>query len=55
VLNVFLLGLLGVFEYGRLVMIRQLMDNAAREGARLAMGAIAPMPRKSRGIAWFWS
>ncbi len=37
VLNVLLLGLLGTFEYGRMIMIRQLMDNAAREGARLAV------------------
>jgi Flp pilus assembly protein TadG len=28
---------LGVFEYGRLVMVKQVMDNAARAGARLAV------------------
>jgi Flp pilus assembly protein TadG len=28
---------LGLFEFARLVMIRQLVDNAAREGARLAV------------------
>jgi Flp pilus assembly protein TadG len=27
----------GIFEYGRLLMMRQLLDNAAREGARLAV------------------
>ena len=37
VLNVLLLVILGVFEYGRLLMIKQLMDNAAREGARMAV------------------
>src|SRR4051794_26096439 len=42
VLNVLLLGLLGTFEFGRMIMIRQLMDNAAREGARLAaVGTVA--------------
>ncbi len=44
VLNLLLLGLLGIFEYGRLVMIRQLMDNAAREGARLAVVGTAADP-----------
>jgi Flp pilus assembly protein TadG len=29
--------LLGLIEFGRLVMVRQLLDNAAREGARLAV------------------
>jgi Flp pilus assembly protein TadG len=29
--------LLGLVEFGRLVMVRQLLDNAAREGARLAV------------------
>jgi Flp pilus assembly protein TadG len=29
--------LFGLLEYGRLAMIRQLLDNAAREGARLAV------------------
>jgi Flp pilus assembly protein TadG len=29
--------ILGLLEYGRLVLIRQLVDNAAREGARLAV------------------
>jgi hypothetical protein len=28
---------LGLIEYGRLAMVRQLVDNAAREGARLAV------------------
>lgn len=37
VLNVLFLLLFAVFEYGRFVMFRQLIDNAAREGARLAV------------------
>lgn len=44
VINVLLLGVLGVFEYGRLVMLRQLMQNAAREGARLAVVGTAASP-----------
>jgi Flp pilus assembly protein TadG len=32
-----LLVTLGIFEYGRVVMYRQLMNDAAREGARLAI------------------
>jgi Flp pilus assembly protein TadG len=44
VLNVLLLGILGVFEYGRIVMLRQLMYNAAREGARLAVVGTAATP-----------
>ena len=44
VLNVLLLGILGVFEYGRIVMLRQLMYNAAREGARLAVVGTAANP-----------
>jgi Flp pilus assembly protein TadG len=28
---------MGIFEYGRILMVRDLMDNAAREGARLAV------------------
>jgi Flp pilus assembly protein TadG len=37
VLSALLLLLLAIFEYGRFVMTRQLMDNAAREGARWAV------------------
>jgi Flp pilus assembly protein TadG len=37
VLTVFFLFLLGIFEYGRFVMVRNLLDNAAREGARQAV------------------
>ena len=37
VLPVGLAVMLALFEYGRLVMVRQLMDNAAREAARLAV------------------
>jgi Flp pilus assembly protein TadG len=44
VLNVLLLMVLGIFEYGRLVMIRQLMLNAAREGARMAVVGTSSNP-----------
>ena len=44
VLSVLLTGLLGIFEYGRLGMIRQLMNNAAREGARMAIVSTASQP-----------
>ncbi len=44
VLNLFLLGTLAIFEYGRIVMLRQLMQNAAREGARLAVVGTAATP-----------
>jgi Flp pilus assembly protein TadG len=37
VISVFLLFLFGIFEYGRFVMTKQLMENAAREGARWAV------------------
>jgi Flp pilus assembly protein TadG len=37
VLPVFLMILLGIFEYSRFVMMRNLVDNAAREGARNAV------------------
>jgi Flp pilus assembly protein TadG len=33
-LPIFILCLFSIFEYGRLVMVRQLIDNAAREGTR---------------------
>ncbi len=36
VLSLFVLFLFGIFEYSRLVFFKQLMDNAAREGARYA-------------------
>lgn len=36
ILSAFIAFLLGVFEYGRFIMIRNLLDNAAREGARQA-------------------
>jgi Flp pilus assembly protein TadG len=35
-INVLLLLLLGIIDYGKLVMTKQLIDNAAREGARQA-------------------
>jgi Flp pilus assembly protein TadG len=37
VLAILVAIVLGVFEYGRLVMVKQVMDNAARSGARLAV------------------
>lgn len=37
VLSTALLLLFGVYEYGRFVMMRQLVENAAREGARFAI------------------
>jgi Flp pilus assembly protein TadG len=36
VMNIFLLFIFGIFEFGHFVMVRQLMDNAARDGARMA-------------------
>src|SRR5438876_6470734 len=36
VLSILVLILFGLFEYGRFVMTKQLMENAAREGARWA-------------------
>ncbi|WP_256369016.1 TadE/TadG family type IV pilus assembly protein [Aquisphaera insulae] len=36
VLGTFLMVTMGIFEYGRLVMVRQLMSSAARAGARKA-------------------
>lgn len=37
VISTFLLMMFGVLEYGRLLMARHLLDNAAREGARQAV------------------
>jgi Flp pilus assembly protein TadG len=37
VLTIFLMLLFGIFEYGRFVMTKQIMENAAREGARYAV------------------
>jgi Flp pilus assembly protein TadG len=36
VFPVLILFMFAIFEYGRFLMVRQLLDNAAREGARLA-------------------
>ena len=36
VISIALLFMFGIFEYGRFVMTKQLMENAAREGARWA-------------------
>ena len=37
VVLIFLMLLFGIFEYGRFVMTKQIMENAAREGARWAV------------------
>jgi len=37
VCNLMMVILLAVFEYGRLIMIKQLIDNAAWEGVRMAV------------------
>ncbi len=37
VIGICLLFLFAIYEYGRLVMIKNLLDNAAREGARYAV------------------
>jgi len=37
VLSAFLLFVFAIFEYGRFIMLRDLLDNAAREGARQAV------------------
>jgi Flp pilus assembly protein TadG len=44
VANLLFMILLGVFEYGRIAMIRELMDEAAREGARLAVVSTSTYP-----------
>jgi Flp pilus assembly protein TadG len=36
VMNIFLMFLFGVMEFGHYVFVKQLMDNAARDGARMA-------------------
>src|SRR5579871_4763112 len=37
IISLFLMILFGIFEYGRFLMTKQLMDNAARTGARWAV------------------
>jgi Flp pilus assembly protein TadG len=37
VISAALMVLFGIFEYGRFIMTRQLLENAAREGARYAV------------------
>ncbi len=37
ILSFCLLFMLGIYEYGRYIMLENLMDNACREGARLAV------------------
>ena len=37
VIMILIMFIFGIFEYGRFVMTRQLMENAAREGARWAV------------------
>jgi len=39
VIGITLLIMFGIFEYGRFVMTKQLMENAAREGARFAVAS----------------
>jgi Flp pilus assembly protein TadG len=36
VMNIFLLFIFAIMEFGHFVMVKQLMDNAAHDGARLA-------------------
>jgi Flp pilus assembly protein TadG len=36
VMNIFLLFIFAIMEFGHYVSVKQLMDNAAREGARMA-------------------
>jgi Flp pilus assembly protein TadG len=43
VATIFFMFFFGVFEYARLVMTMQMMDNAAREGARFAVVHTADM------------
>jgi Flp pilus assembly protein TadG len=43
VMNIFLLFLFGIMEFGHFVMTRQIIDNAAREGARLASTGTATL------------
>jgi Flp pilus assembly protein TadG len=42
VLNVLVVLILGVYDHGRLIMVKQLADNAAREGARVAVVSTDP-------------
>ncbi len=37
VLSICLMFMLGIYEYGRYLMVENLLDNAAREGCRLAV------------------
>jgi Flp pilus assembly protein TadG len=39
VIGTLLMLLFAIFEYGRFIMIKQIVENAAREGARLAVAA----------------
>src|SRR6202023_443803 len=41
VLSGLLVFLFAIFDYGRFIMIRHIVDNAAREGCRLAVAANA--------------
>jgi Flp pilus assembly protein TadG len=43
VLPIVLLFLFGIFEYGRYFMTMQLLNNAAREGARYAIAHLQPV------------
>lgn len=44
VLSMLLTLLLGIFEFGHVVMLRQLMTNAVREGSRMAVVGTASAP-----------
>jgi Flp pilus assembly protein TadG len=44
VIGTLLILLFAMFEYGRFVMIKHLVDNAARQGARLAAASIVNDP-----------
>jgi Flp pilus assembly protein TadG len=44
VIGAALMFMLAIFEYGRFVMIGQVMQNAAREGARFAVAHTADQP-----------
>lgn len=44
VLSLVFLFMFGIFEYGRFVMVRELTENAVREGARYAIVNTANLP-----------
>jgi Flp pilus assembly protein TadG len=48
VMNIFLLFLFAIMEFGNYVFVKQLMDNAARDGARMA--ALGPLATSTSQI-----